>query len=115
MTNIVLVSNFYINQDGLLGKKVYDSRTILDKEESLKIWEHLYQNPSKLTIEPLTQYDIFQKDYKHKKIKQVATTILGSKSVVLLEIIDFKEDKSKTHESFGFFFIKIKRNHQPTI
>jgi len=106
---------FYINQDGLLGKKVDDSRTILDKEESLKIWEYLYQNPSKLTIEPLTQYDILQKDYKHKKIKQVATTILGSKSIILLEIIDFKEDKSKTHESFGFFFIKIKQEDDSLI
>ena len=106
---------FYINQDGLLGKKVDDNRTILEKEESLKIWEYLYQNPSKLTIEPLTQYDILQKDYKHKKIKQVATTILGSKSIILLEIIDFKEDKSKTHESFGFFFIKIKQEDDSLI
>jgi len=100
---------FYINQDGLLGKKVDDSRTILDKEESLKIWEYLYQNPSKLTIEPLTQYDILQKDYKHKKIKQVATTILGSKTVILLKIIDFRVDKDRNDELFSYFFIKLKQ------
>jgi len=100
---------FYINQDGLLGKKVDDSRTILDKEESLKIWEYLYQNPSKLTIEPLTQYDILLKDYKHKKIKQVATTVLGGKTVILLKIIDFRVDKDKTDELFSYFFIKLKQ------
>jgi len=100
---------FYINQDGLLGKKVDDSRTILDKEESLKIWEYLYQNSSKLTIEPLTQYDILQKDYKHKKIKQVATTVLGGKTVILLKIIDFRVDKDRTDELFSYFFIKLQQ------
>ena len=46
-----------------------------------------------------------QKDYKHKKIKQVATTILGGNTTILLEIVDFKIDKSKT----DCFFISIKQ------
>ena len=100
---------FYINRDGLLSKKIDDTITTLDKDESLKVWEYLYQNPSKMTIEKLTQYDILQKDYKHKNIRQVATTVLGSKITTLLKIIDFKLDKSKSHEMLGFFFIQIKQ------
>ena len=100
---------FYINQDGLLGKIINDSRTILDKEEALKVWEYLYQNPSKMTIEPLNQYDILIKDFKNKKIKQVSTTALGTKAVSILEFIDFKTDQSKSSEMFDYFFIEIKQ------
>ncbi len=106
---------FYINQDGLLGKKVDESRTILDKEESLKIWEYLYQNPSKLKIEPLTQYDILQKDFKYKKVQQIATTALGGKTKVILEFIDFKIDRDKSSEYFHHFFIKIKQEDDSEI
>jgi plasmid replication initiation protein len=100
---------FYINQDGLLGKIVNDSRTILDKEEALKVWEYLYQNPSKMTIEPLSQYDILMKDFKDKKIKQVSTTVLGTKAVSILEFVNFKIDQSKSSEMFDYFFIEIKQ------
>ncbi len=100
---------FYINQDGFLGKIVNDSRTILDKEEALKVWEYLYQNPSKMTIEPLSQYDILMKDFKDKKIKQVSTTALGTKAVSILEFVNFKIDQSKSSEMFDYFFIEIKQ------
>jgi plasmid replication initiation protein len=100
---------FYINQDGLLEKIVDDNRTILDKEEALKVWEYLYQNPSKLTIVPLTQYDILQKDFKGKKVKQVISTPLGGKATIILEFIDFKVDRAKDNEHFEKFFIKIKQ------
>jgi plasmid replication initiation protein len=105
---------FYINQDGLLGKIVDDSRTILDKEEALKVWEYLYQNPSKMTIEPLTQYDILQKDFKNRKIKQVSTTALGTKVTTTLEFIDFKTDSNKEGQ-FEYFFIEIKQEDDNTI
>jgi len=100
---------FYINQDGFLGKIVNDSRTILDKEEALKVWEYLYQNPSKMTIEPLSQYDILIKDFKNRKIKQVSTTVLGTKTTLLLTFVDFKIDQRKSSEMFDYFFIEIKQ------
>jgi plasmid replication initiation protein len=100
---------FYINQDGLLEKIVDDNRTILDKEEALRVWEYLYQNPSKLTIVPLTQYDILQKDFKGKKVKQVTSTPLGGKATIILEFIDFKVDNTKENKHFEKFFIKIKQ------
>jgi len=100
---------FYINQDGFLGKIVNDSRTILDKEEALKVWEYLYQNPSKITIEPLSQYDILMKDFKDKKIKQVSTTALGTKTTILLKFVNFKIDQNKSSEMFDCFFIEIKQ------
>ena len=106
---------FYINQDGLLGKIVNDSRSILDKEESLKIWEYLYQNPSKLKIEPLTQFDILQKDFKGKKVQQVVTTALGGKTTIIYEFIDFKIDRDKSSEYFDYFFIKIKQEDDSEI
>ena len=106
---------FYINQDGLLGKIVNDSRTILDKEESLKVWEYLYQNPSKLRIEPLTQFDILQKDFKYKKVQQIATTALGGKTKVIFEFIDFKIDRDKSSEYFNYFFIKIKQEDDSVV
>jgi len=99
----------------LLGKIVDDSRTILDKEESLKIWEYLYQNPSKLKIEPLTQFDILQKDFKGKKVQQVVTTALGGKTTIIYEFIDFKIDRDKSSEYFDYFFIKIKQEDDSEI
>jgi plasmid replication initiation protein len=100
---------FYINQDGFLGKIVNDSRTILDKEEALKVWEYLYQNPFKMSIEPLSQYDILMKDFKDRKIKQVSTTALGTKTTILLTFVNFKIDQSKSSEMFDYFFIEIKQ------
>jgi plasmid replication initiation protein len=105
---------FYINQDGLLGKIVDDSRTILDKEEALKVWEYLYQNPSKMVIDPLTQYDILQKDFKNRKIEQVSTTALGTKVTTTLEFIDFKTDSNKEGQ-FEYFFIEIKQEDDNTV
>jgi len=100
---------FYINQDGFLGKIINDSRTILDKEEALKVWEYLYENLSKMTIEPLSQYDILMKDFKDKKIKQVSTTALGTKTTILLTFVNFKIDQNKSSEMFDYFFIEIKQ------
>jgi len=99
---------FYLNQDGFLGKIIDDSRTILEKEEALKVWEYLYQNPSKMTIEPLSQYDILMKDFKDKKIEQVSTTALGTKMKTTLEFVDFKIDQAKEGD-FDYFFIEIKQ------
>ncbi|SFV50601.1 Protein involved in initiation of plasmid replication [hydrothermal vent metagenome] len=99
---------FYINKDGFLGKIVDENRTILNKEESFKVWEYLYQNPSKMTIVPLTQFDILQKDFIGKKIEHVTTTVLGNRSVTVLEICGFREDKTKEEE---FFFIEIQDEH----
>jgi len=100
---------FYINQDGLLGKIVNDSRTVLDKEEAFKVWEYLYENPSKMTIEPLSQYDILYKDFKDKKVEQITTTALGTRVTSILEFVNFKIDQSKSSEMFDYFFIEIKQ------
>jgi len=106
---------FYINQDGFLGKIVNDSRTILDKEEAFKVWEYLYENPSKVTIEPLTQYDILMKDFKDKKIKQISTTALGTKAISILEFVNFKIEQNKNSEMFEYFFIEIKQEDDSKI
>jgi len=98
----------------LLGKIVDDSRTILDKEEALKVWEYLYQNPSKMTIEPLTQYDILQKDFKNRKVEQISITALGTRTKITLEFIDFKIDQKK-EELFEYFFIQIKQEDSSTV
>jgi len=106
---------FYINQDGFLGKIINDSRTILDKEEALKVWEYLYQNPSKITIERLSQYDILIKDFKDRKVEQVTTTVFGDKAVITSKFIDFKIDRDKDSEMFDYFFIKIQREDDSII
>jgi plasmid replication initiation protein len=100
---------FYLDKDGLMGKIVNGNRAILEKDEAFKIWEYLYQNPSKLTIVPITPYDILIKDFKGKKTEQVTTTALGGRAVVILEFIDFKKDTTKEDEYFEQFFIKIKQ------
>jgi len=99
---------FYIKQDGFLGKSINDSRTILEKEEALKVWEYLYQNPSKMSIEPLNQYDILLKDFKNRKVEQVSTTALGTKVITILEFVNFKIDQAK-EDDFDYFFIEIKQ------
>jgi len=97
---------FFISENGLLGKIVEKNRMILDKEEALKVWEYLYQNPSKMTIVPITSYDILRKDFRGKKIKQITTTALGGRAVLVLEFIEFKQETTKDEESF---FIKIRQ------
>jgi len=97
---------FFISENGLLGKIVEKNRMILDKEEALKVWEYLYQNPSKMTIVPITSYDILRKDFRGKKIKQITTTALGGRAVLVLEFIEFKQETIKDEESF---FIKIRQ------
>jgi hypothetical protein len=97
---------FFISENGLLGKIVEKNRMILDKEEALKVWEYLYQNPSKMTIVPITSYDILQKDFRGKKIRQITTTALGGRAVLVLEFIEFKQETTKDEESF---FIKIRQ------
>jgi hypothetical protein len=97
---------FFISENGLLGKIVEKNRMILDKEEALKVWEYLYQNPSKMTIVPITSYDILRKDFRGKKIKQITTTALGGRAVLVLEFIEFKQETTKDEE---FFFIKIRQ------
>jgi len=99
---------FYIDEHGLLGKIVNDSKTILEKEEALKVWEFLYQNPSKMRIEPLTQYDILMKDFRDKKIEQVVVTALGTKTTITHKFIDFKIDSNKEGD-FDYFFIEIEQ------
>ncbi len=99
---------FYIDEEGLLGKIVNESKTILEKEEALKVWEYLYQNPSKIRIEPLTQYDILMKDFKDRKIEQVVVTALGTKTVIIHKFIDFKIDPDKEGD-FDYFFIEIEQ------
>ena len=97
---------FFISENGLLGKIVEKNRMILDKEEALKVWEYLYQNPSKMTIVPITSYDILRKDFRGKKIRQITTTALGGRAVLVLEFIEFKQEITKDEESF---FIKIRQ------
>ena len=99
---------FYINEHGLLGKIVDESKTILEKEEALKVWEYLYQNPSKMRIEPLTQYDILMKDFRDKKIEQVVVTALGTKTTITHKFINFKIDPNK-EGYFDYFFIEIEQ------
>jgi len=100
---------FYINEDGLLGKIVNDSRSILEKDEAIKVWEYLYQNPSKLKIEPLSQYDILKKDFRDRKVEQTVTNALGGKSTIILKFIDFKVDRNRSDDMFDYFFIEIEQ------
>ena len=100
---------FYLNEDGLLGKIINDSRTILEKDEAIKIWEYLYQNPSKLKIEPLSQYDILKKDFRDRKVEQIMTNALGGKSTIILKFIDFKVDRNRSDDMFDYFFIEIEQ------
>ena len=77
-------------------------RTILEKEESFKIWEFLFENSKKLEIVPLTQLDILRKDFREKKIEQITTTALGSRVVTILELKEFREENER-------FFIEIEQ------
>ncbi len=105
---------FYIDEEGLLGKIVNESKSILEKEEALKVWEYLYQNPSKIRIEPLTQYDILMKDFKDRKIEQTMVTALGTKTVITHKFIDFKIDPDKEGD-FDYFFIEIEQEDRNKI
>jgi len=93
---------FFIDKNGFIGRDVEGKRTILEKEESFKIWEFLFENPKKIEVVPLTQLDILRKDFRGKKIEQVTTTVLGAKSVLILELKEFKEED-------GRFFIEIEQ------
>jgi plasmid replication initiation protein len=93
---------FFIDKNGFIGRDVEGKRTILEKEESFKIWEFLFENPKKLEIVPLTQLDIFRKDFRGKKIEQVSTTALGGRVVSILELKEFKEENER-------FFIEIEQ------
>jgi len=93
---------FFIDKNGFIGRDVEGKRTILEKEESFKIWEFLFENPKKLEIVPLTQLDILRKDFRGKKIEQVSTTVLGGRMVAILELKEFKEEDEH-------FFIEIEQ------
>ena len=93
---------FFIDKNGFIGRDVEGNRTILEKEESFKIWEFLFENPKRIEVVPLTQLDILRKDFRGKKIEQVTTTVLGAKSVLILELKEFKEED-------GRFFIEIEQ------
>ena len=99
---------FFINKNGYLGKDVDGNRSILEKEEAFKIWEFLYQNPSKIRFAEITHLDILVKDFRGKKVEQVSVTALGGKVINIFELSDFKEDTSKEE---GSFFIEIKQEH----
>ena len=83
-----------------MGKDVEGNRTILEKEEAFKIWEFLSENPKKIEVVPLTQFDILQKDFRGKKIEQITTTILGGRVVSILEFKEFREENEH-------FFIEL--------
>jgi plasmid replication initiation protein len=93
---------FFIDKNGFIGRDVEGKRTILEKEESFKIWEFLFENPKKIEIVPLSQLDILRKDFRGKKIEQVSTTALGSKMIAILELKEFKEENKR-------FFIEIEQ------
>jgi len=93
---------FFIDKNGFIGRDVEGKQTILEKEESFKIWEFLFENPKKLEIVPLTQWDILRKDFRGKKIEQVSTTALGGRVVSILELKEFKEENER-------FFIEIEQ------
>ena len=69
----------------------------------------LYQNPSKLKIEPLSQYDILKKDFRDRKVEQTVTNALSGKSTIILKFIDFKVDKNRSDDMFDYFFIEIEQ------
>ena len=93
---------FFIDKNGFIGRDVEGKRTILEKEESFKIWEFLFENPKKLEIVPLTQLDILRKDFRGKKIEQVTTTVLGGRMIAILELKEFREENE-------YFFIEIEQ------
>jgi len=99
---------FFIDKNGYLGKDVDGNRSILDKEEAFKVWEFLYQNPSKIAFAEITPLDILKKDFRGKKVEQVTVTALGGKVITIFELTDFKVDTSKEEESF---FIEILQEH----
>ena len=74
----------------------------LEREETFKVWEFLFENPNKIEIVPLTQLDILRKDFRGKKIEQVSTTALGSQMVTVLEFKEFREENER-------FFIEIEQ------
>jgi len=93
---------FFIDKNGFIGRDVEGKQTILEKEESFKIWEFLFENPKKLEIVPLTQLDILRKDFRGKKIEQISTTALGGRVVSILELKEFREENEH-------FFIEIEQ------
>ena len=95
---------FFIDKNGFLGKDVEGTRTILEKEEAFKLWEFLFENPKKIEVVPLTQFDILRKDFRGKKIEQITTTVLGSRVVTVLEFKEFKEENER-------FFIEIEEEY----
>ena len=99
---------FFIDKNGYLGKDVDGNRSILEKEEAFKVWEFLYQNPSKIAFAEITPLDILKKDFRGKKVEQVTVTALGGKVITIFELTDFKVDTSKEEESF---FIEILQEH----
>lgn len=99
---------FFIDKNGYLGKDVDGNRSILEKEEAFKVWEFLYQNPSKIAFAEITPLDILKKDFRGKKVEQVTVTALGGKVITIFELTDFKVDTSKEEESF---FIEIQQEH----
>ena len=62
----------------------------------------MFKNPKKIEVVPLTKFDILRKDFRYKKIEQVTTTVLGAKSVLILEFKEFREED-------GRFFIEIEQ------
>jgi len=99
---------FFIDKNGYLGKDVDGNRSILEKEEAFKVWEFLYQNPSKIAFAEITPLDILKKDFRGKKVEQVTVTALGGKVITIFELTDFKVDTSKEEESF---FIEIQQEY----
>jgi len=48
------------------------------------------------------------KDFKNRKIEQVSTTALGTKTTILLTFVNFKIDQAKEGD-FDYFFIEIEQ------
>ncbi len=93
---------FFIDKNGFLGKDVKGNRKILEKEEAFEIWEFLFENPKKIEVVPLSKLDILRKDFRGKKIKQITTTALGGRMVMVLTLKEFKEENER-------FFIEIEQ------
>jgi len=93
---------FFIDKNGFIGKEVEGDRKILEKEEAFKIWQFLFENPKKIEVVPLTNFDVLRRDFRGKKIEQVTTTVLGSRVVTIFEFKEFKEED-------GRFFIEIEQ------
>jgi len=92
----------------IASSPVFGYSQYFSDEEALRVWEYLYANPSKIALEPLTQYDILQKDFKDKKVEQISTTALGTKVKTILEFVDFRLDNDKKG-AFDYFFIEIEQ------